>query len=127
MDPSIDRVNGRAGKCTAGEDSKLKDAERTHGDKNWGLIAALVPGRTQKQCYKRWNDVLDPSIGRESGRSSNWTAVEDSKLKDAVLMHGDKDWGAISALIPSRTRNQCCERWHDAFDPNIDRTSGRTC
>jgi hypothetical protein len=39
---------------------------------------------------------LDPSIGRESGRSSNWTAVEDSKLKDAVQTHGGNNMAAIS-------------------------------
>jgi hypothetical protein len=40
------------------------------------------------------NDVLDPSIYGASGRkgkwTGKWTAVEDSKLKDAVQTHGDK-------------------------------------
>jgi hypothetical protein len=31
---------------------------------------------------------------------------EESKLKGAVGTHGDKDWVAISALVPGRTRKQ---------------------
>jgi hypothetical protein len=119
-------ASGRKGKWTAVEDSKLKDAVQTHGDKEWGAIAALVPSRTQKQCWQRWNDVLDPNIGRASGRKGKWTAVEDSKLKDAVQTHGGKDWVAISLLVPGRTRSQCWSRWKDALNPSMSLTAGRT-
>jgi uncharacterized protein YbdZ (MbtH family) len=123
---SIGRASERKGKWTAVEDSKLKDAVHTHGDKDWGTIAALVPGRTGKQCSKRWHAVLVSSIGQVSGRKGKWTAVEDSKLKDAVHAHGDKDWGTIAALVPGRTRDQCWSRWKNAFDPSIDRANQRT-
>jgi hypothetical protein len=122
LDPSIDRLNGRTGSWTVDEDSKLKDAVQTHGGKNWIAITALVPGRTKHQCNNRWRDVLDSSIDRENGRTGKWTAVEDSKLKDAVQMHGGKDWGAITALVPGRTRIQCRKRWKDNLDPSIDRS-----
>jgi hypothetical protein len=46
LDPSIDRANGSTGKWSVDKDVKLKDAVQTHGGKNWGPIAALVPGRT---------------------------------------------------------------------------------
>jgi hypothetical protein len=46
---------------------------------------------------------LDPSIGGASGRTGKWTAVEDSKLKNAVQTHGGKNWCAIAALVPGRT------------------------
>jgi uncharacterized protein (DUF2237 family) len=112
LDPSIDRANKRTGKWEEDEDSKLKDAAKTHGDKNWAAIAALVPGRTKVQCLSRWYDALDPSIDQANGLTGKWTAVEDSKLKDAVQKHGGRDWGAISALIPGRTKIQCLSRWH---------------
>jgi hypothetical protein len=41
-------------------------------------------------------------------------------------MHGGKEWAAISALVPDRTRTQCHIRWYDALDPSIDQASGRT-
>jgi hypothetical protein len=125
LKPSIDRASGRTGKWTALEDSKLKDALKTHGDKDWAAIAALVPGRTKNQCYNRWYNALDPSIGRANGRTGKWAEGEDSKLKDAVQTHRGKDWVAISALVPCRTKNQCRMRWHDGLKPNITGLSGR--
>jgi hypothetical protein len=55
--PNIVRMNGRtsadwASRCTDAwsedEDAKLKDLVQMHGDKDWGVIAPLVPGQTQK-------------------------------------------------------------------------------
>jgi hypothetical protein len=125
LDPSIDRANGRTGKWAADEDSKLKDAVQTHGDKSWAEISALVPGRTRSQCHSRWCDVLDPSIDRANGRSGKWAEDEDSKLKDAVHTHGRKNWVTISALVPGRTRAQCNHRWHEVLNPSIGQASGR--
>jgi hypothetical protein len=134
LDPSIDRANRRTGKWAEDEDSKLKDAVQRHGDKDWGAVTALVPGRTQKQCRQRWKDALDPSIGRASGRKVMWTLEEDTKLTSAVANTSKKrrgkeykiDWDAISALVPGRTKNQCRRRWYNALDPSIDRANGRT-
>jgi hypothetical protein len=58
--PHIDRANGRTGKWAEDEDIKLKNAIQTHGGKNWPAIAAMVPGRTEKQCCVRWIKNLDP-------------------------------------------------------------------
>jgi hypothetical protein len=126
LDPSIGRASGRKGKWTAVEDSKLKGAVQTHGDKDWGAVAALVPGRTKKQCSNRWHDAWDPSIALTGGSNGKWTEAEDSKLKDAVQTDGDNDWVAISALIPGRTKRQCNQRWYNTFNPSIALTAGRT-
>jgi protein involved in temperature-dependent protein secretion len=111
LNPSIGRANGRTGKWTEDEDSKLEDAVQTHGDKEWVAVAVLVPGGTKSQCYIRWHNALNPSIGQTNGRTRKWTEDEDSKLKDAVQTHGGKDWAAITALVPGRTRRQCWDRW----------------
>ncbi|RHY35537.1 hypothetical protein DYB32_000009 [Aphanomyces invadans] len=34
------------------------------GRKNWGQVAARIPGRTSKQCRERWYNHLDPNIVR---------------------------------------------------------------
>jgi hypothetical protein len=48
-------------------------------------------------------------------------------LKDAVQTHGGKNWVAIVALVPGRTKKTCCNRWqHDIMERNIDSASGRT-
>jgi hypothetical protein len=40
-----------------------------------------------------------------------WTEGGDNKLKDAVQMHGGKDWAAIAALVQGRTKIQSRNRW----------------
>jgi hypothetical protein len=37
---------------------KLKAAVQIHGGKNWDAVAALVPGRTRKQCQNRLRITL---------------------------------------------------------------------
>jgi hypothetical protein len=77
--------------------------------KNWKEISALVPGLTKKQCCGRCRNALDLSISRANGRTGHWTADEDKKLKNAVPTYGDKNWEAIAALVPGRTKCQCTD------------------
>ncbi len=126
LNPSIVLEAERTGRWTEDEDSKLKDAVQIQGHKNWALIAALVPGRTKKRCCNRWYDVLDPSIALTAGRTGKWTEDEDSKLKDAVQTHGGKNWGAIAALVPGRTKNQCRQKWQDVLNLSIAMEAGST-
>jgi hypothetical protein len=53
---------------------------------------------------------VDASIDGTTGRTGTWTEDEDIKLKDAVQMHGGKNWIAIAALVPGRTKSQCNSR-----------------
>jgi hypothetical protein len=71
-------------------------------------------------------DGMTPSIALAPGRSGKWAEDEDDKLKDAVQMHGGKNWKDIAALVPGRTITQCRQRWHDALNPSIALTAGRT-
>jgi hypothetical protein len=41
-------------------------------------------------------------------------------LKYAVEMHGGKDWVAIAALVPYRSKSQCHKRWHNVLKGAID-------
>jgi hypothetical protein len=75
----------------------------------------LVPGQ-------RLHFSIDPT----SARVGRWTPDEITKLKDAVLTHNGKNWGAITALVPGRTKRLCQTRWSNAVDPRIVQTTGRT-
>jgi hypothetical protein len=121
-----DRTPGRNCDWTKEEDKKLRMSVKVHGGKKWDAIAALVPGRTRRQCNRRWNDVLAPRDDSTPSRTGFWTPSEDAKLKDAVEMHNAKNWSEIAALVPGRTKIQCRGRWHDAVSPDLDRTFGRT-
>jgi hypothetical protein len=126
LDPSITLTAGRTGKWVEDGELKLENSVRMHGGKDWAAIAALVPGRTNKQCSSRWHDVLNPDIALLAGRAGSWIEGEDLKLKKSVQMHGGKDWAAIAVLVPGRTKDQCRNRWHNVLDPSITLTAGRT-
>jgi hypothetical protein len=124
LDPSVDRSNGSSGAWEEEEDIVLKNAVRKHDGKDWDAIAALVPGRSQRQCHIRWRYTLDPSIYQANGRTGKWKEEEDIVLKNAVQVHGGKNWFAIAVLVPGRTRYQCHNRWHKVLDPSVDRSNG---
>jgi hypothetical protein len=121
-DETIVRVGKR---WTKEEDDKLKDAIEKHNGKNWAAISALVPGRTKTQCKNRWHSALDSKSDETIARVGKWTTDEDSTLKDAVEKHNGKNWAAISALVPGRTKKQCLHRWHSVLDSNSDETIAR--
>jgi hypothetical protein len=68
-----------------------------------------------------------------TGVNGRWTYEENAKLNSAVTStckkkHGKKyrkDWVAITALVPGRTRDQCRKRWYGVLDPNIGIVNGR--
>jgi hypothetical protein len=114
---NIDRTTERKGKWTAEEDDKLFRAAEKFACTRWKAIAALIPGRTRKQCWNRWQYALDPSTVRISERTTGkWLAEEDKKLVSAVEKHNGKNWVEIAALVPGRTKRQCIDRWHKFLD-----------
>jgi hypothetical protein len=113
----MNAVGVRSGPWTEDEENKLRHSVQLYGGNDWAAIAALVPGRTRIQCWNRWHRFLKPSIlklsiDQATARLGPWTEDEDNKLKDAVQMHGGKDWVAIAALVPGRTAIQCTKRLH---------------
>jgi hypothetical protein len=108
---------------TPEEDTKLTTAVETTCKKkqgeeyrtDWVAVAALVPGRTNKQCYIRWHDTLHSKSDEITVRNGVWTTDEDAKLKDAVEKYSGKNWAAISSLVPGRTKKQCLNRWRNAL------------
>jgi hypothetical protein len=99
---------------TVEEDAKLTDAVEKLG-KDWAQVAAMFPGRTDKQCRYRWVKSLDPDI-----TSGKWTVEEDAKLTGAVQKYGDNNWIEAAALVPGRKNSQCRQRWVLSLDPTID-------
>jgi hypothetical protein len=95
------------------EDSTLVDAVTEFG-KNWAEVAALVPGRTNVQCRRRWVDSLVLDINTDK-----WTVEEDAPLTEAVWKHGN-NWAEVAVMVPGRTKNQCRRGWVDSLDPDIN-------
>jgi hypothetical protein len=106
----IDQPSGR--RWTPDEDSELLRAVEKFSVTRWKTIATLIPGRTKKQCWNRWRYALDPSIEQMTKSTGTWLKEEDERLMAAVQKHNGKNWDTIAALVPSRTKRQCMDRWH---------------
>jgi hypothetical protein len=52
--------------------------------KDWTVIANKIPGRTNKDCRKRWHNVLSGGFNK-----GYWTEEEDELLTLAVQTHGE--------------------------------------
>jgi hypothetical protein len=111
----LDPTNGKKGRWTPQEDATLIEAVGKLG-KEFTLVAALIPGRTNERCRDRWFRWFDiASIqGLEKG---TWTREEDAKLTEAVQKLGIH-WVPVAALVCTRTNTQCRQRWLDNLDPD---------
>lgn len=52
--------------------------------RDWRSIADKIPGRTNKDCRKRWHNVLSGGLNK-----GYWTEEEDKLLTHAVQIHGE--------------------------------------
>jgi hypothetical protein len=106
------------GRWTPEEDAELTNAVVKTKKKRWGkaykldwvAIAALVPGRTNLQCRKRWKETLNPSIALTAGSAGIWTAGEDLKLKAARrherkrARHGDNIDSRVVSVVKAENK-----------------------
>ncbi|KAL4914631.1 hypothetical protein BDW62DRAFT_204386 [Aspergillus aurantiobrunneus] len=103
---------------TAEEDIILKrEVKRvqTDGDNvSWHEIAAFLPGRTNKDCRKRWHGTTAAKV-----KKGPWTEVEDERLRRAIARHGTK-WAVVASVVGTRLPDQCSKRWSHAVNPAID-------
>ncbi|KAL4973662.1 hypothetical protein BDW66DRAFT_100224 [Aspergillus desertorum] len=84
------------------------------GARNWSAIAERLPGRSNKDCRKRWTKI---SL---SSRKGTWSGAEDHLLRKAVAKFGFQ-WTKVAEMVGSRHPDQCAKRWHHSLDPNVKR------
>ncbi|TFK30375.1 hypothetical protein FA15DRAFT_3853 [Coprinopsis marcescibilis] len=94
------------------EDALLREGVHLYGatDK-WKDIAAMIPGRNNKACRKRWLHSLRPSV-----KKCAWSVEEDKRLLELYNEIGPK-WSHIARGIPGRTDDACSKRYREALDP----------
>ncbi|KAF2205449.1 hypothetical protein GQ43DRAFT_3933 [Delitschia confertaspora ATCC 74209] len=78
----------------------------------WSLIAAHLPGRTNKDCRKRWTKVC------KKVNKGAWDAEEDQRLLDAVQRYGPC-WIQVAEVVQTRHADQCAKRWQQSLDPSL--------
>ncbi|KAI9150315.1 Transcriptional regulator [Paramyrothecium foliicola] len=82
--------------------------------KDWNRIAAKLPGRTNKDCRKRWINKVCGSL-----KKGAWDEDEDERLREAVRVHGQK-WAVIANIVGLRSPDQCAKRWQYSLDPRLE-------
>ncbi|CAK9784766.1 hypothetical protein CC85DRAFT_285241 [Cutaneotrichosporon oleaginosum] len=103
---------------TADEDARLIAAVKKYGSQRgpgsqWSKISAGLPGRTNKDCRKRWFHSLDPRV-----RKGRWSPEEDELLRKLYAELGPQ-WKAIALRIPGRKDDQVSKRWRDVLAPEL--------
>lgn len=109
LDPTLKR-----GRWTSEEDRVLVEAYDNYGPA-WNRIAQLIIGRTDDQCSKRYNDVLDPNV---QNRLRQWTEQEDAQLMKMFKEYGTQ-WKTIASKMNGRTGLTCRNRWRKLASSSI--------
>ncbi|KAF4537799.1 Myb transcription protein [Lasiodiplodia theobromae] len=104
---------------TPAEDDILRtEAELQSKDgrpSDWKRIALRIPGRSNKDCRKRWNKIFTRI------NKGTWNPEEDEALREAVMQYGCR-WAQVAQQVGSRNAEQCAKRWNHSLDPEVDRS-----
>jgi hypothetical protein len=66
-----------------------------------------------------------PSATASSASRRRWNEEEDAKLTEGVKKYGSS-WGAVAAMVPGRTNEQCRFRWLYSMNSANDGSKGKT-
>ncbi|OBR03138.1 Myb family transcription factor [Colletotrichum higginsianum IMI 349063] len=104
---------------TAKEDKLLcaavQKAEEESRPLLWRELAKSVPGRSNKDCRRRWwNSLANNHINK-----GPWSEEEDERLFTAVQTYG-MNWSQVAAEVRSRNSDQCSSHWSQVLNPNIN-------
>ncbi|KAH7128230.1 hypothetical protein B0J11DRAFT_265058 [Dendryphion nanum] len=111
-------------KWTPVEDQKLREEveiqRSSEGEaKDWCKVAQSLPGRTNKDCRKRWMNSVAGGL-----KKGQWSKSEDALLSKGVHRYGQK-WTLVAEVVGSRSADQCSKRWCQSLDPDLDRSEWR--
>ncbi|KAF8995777.1 Homeodomain-like protein [Cyathus striatus] len=106
---------------TKEEDNALREAvDLEHPDGcvpyKWLEVSRHIPGRSNKDCRKRWYNKMSSPLASKG----SWSREEDAALMRAVEMYGTK-WQLVSSVVGTRKGCQCARRWYDTLNPAIDK------
>lgn len=108
---------------SSAEDQVLREQVESQqiegGGKDWCRVALELPGRTNKDCRKRWHNSVAEGL-----RKGQWSRSEDQLLTNGVHCYGHQ-WTKVATCVSSRSADQCAKRWQQSLDPRLDRSEWR--
>lgn len=108
---------------TTAEDQILReqvDAQQSQGiGKDWCQVASALPGRTNKDCRKRWHNSVTEGL-----KKGQWSKSEDQLLTHGMHRYGPQ-WTKVATCVSTRSADQCAKRWQQSLDPRLDRSDWR--
>lgn len=99
--------------------AQVETQQAEGGSKDWCRVALALPGRTNKDCRKRWHNSVTEGL-----RKGQWSRSEDQLLTDGVHRYGSR-WTKVATCVGSRSADQCAKRWQQSLDPCLDRSEWR--
>jgi hypothetical protein len=105
---------GWASHWTEAEEKRLAIAVVTCGEKNWSLVAMMMPNRSKAACRRKW--ILS---------ANGWTLKDDIPLCEAVEACGEGNWDEIAARMPGHTAMACRKRWSIIAESSRNRSTGK--
>ncbi|KAL4961541.1 uncharacterized protein BDV14DRAFT_203727 [Aspergillus stella-maris] len=82
--------------------------------RDWRAVAEKLPGRSNKDCRKRWFK-LDSKINK-----GPWSQEENKRLHEAVARYSTV-WTEVAQVVGTRQPDQCAKRWQHFLDPGLNR------
>ena len=101
---------------TPREDRILKKIVNDQSDFSWEEIAQMLPGRTSRQCWDRYNNYLSKQIS-----NAKWTDEEDELILKMYTKIGPK-WTLIAKSLKGRSANNVKNRWHKTLSKRYGKT-----
>jgi predicted transcriptional regulator len=89
------------GSWTREEDELIVAWVHENGTKEWGALAAQLPGRISKQCRERWHNHLCPSV-----KKTDWTEEEDKRLIELSQRYTKGKLAKAMGRSPSAVNNR---------------------
>jgi hypothetical protein len=99
-------AKGKPRVFTPQEDAMLAELVAEHPAGSWMDIAAVLPGRSARECRERWNEYLNPDL-----RVEPWTEDEDDLLLRQIEAFGHQ-WTLIAGAFSRRSSSDVKNRWH---------------
>jgi hypothetical protein len=120
---TINMADRQPRRWTSAEDQILRehvDAQQSQGfGRDWCQVASALPGRTNKDCRKRWHNSVAEGL-----KKGQWSKSEDQLLTQGVHRYGSQ-WTKVATCVNTRSADQCAKRWQQSLDPRLDRSDWR--